>query len=85
MEEYFPYEWPNTPNKLAEQQLPSYDEFYSKLKKSHPLDKEFHDYQKLLNNGINEEQAFSLKNESCYTTGTQKKNDCFSVDAYCNQ
>ena len=29
---YFPYEWFDTPNKLDEQQLPSYDDFYSKLK-----------------------------------------------------
>ena len=57
---YFPYEWFDTPNKLDEQQLPSYDDFYSKLKNSNPLDKEFDDYQKLLNTGITEEQA--LKN-----------------------
>ena len=54
---YFPYEWFDTPNKLDEQQLPSYDDFYSKLKNSNPLDKEFDDYQKLLNTGITEEQA----------------------------
>ena len=54
---YFPYEWFDTPNKLDEQQLPSYDDFYSKLKNSNPLDKEFDDYQKLLKTGITEEQA----------------------------
>ena len=54
---YFPYEWFNTPNKLDKQQLPSYDDFYSKLKNSDPLDKEFDDYQKLLITGRTEEQA----------------------------
>ena len=53
---YFSYVWSDTPNKLDEQ-LPSYDDFYSKLKNSNPLDKEFDDYQKLLNTGITEEQA----------------------------
>ena len=45
------------PNKLDEQQLPLYDDFYSKLKISNPLDKELDDYEKLLNTGITEEQA----------------------------
>ena len=47
----------DTPKKLDEQQLPSYDDFYNKLKISNPLDKEFDDYQKLLNTAITEEQA----------------------------
>ena len=41
MKGYFPFEWFDTPNKLDEQQLPSYDDFHSKLKNSNPLDKEF--------------------------------------------
>ena len=57
MKGYFPYEWFDTPNKLDEQQLPSYDDFYSKLKNSNPLDKEYDDFQKLLNSGLTEEQA----------------------------
>ena len=57
MKGYFPYEWFDTPNKLDEQQLPSYDDFYSKLKNSNPLDKEYDDFQKLLKIGITEEQA----------------------------
>ena len=40
MKGYFPYEWFDTPNKLDEQQLPSHDDFYSKLKNSNLLDKE---------------------------------------------
>ena len=57
MKGYSPYEWFDTLNKLDEQQLPSYDGFYSKLTKSNPLDKEYDDFQKLLNTEITEEQA----------------------------
>ena len=57
LKRYFPYEWFDTPNKLDEQQLPSYDDFYSKLKNSNPLDKEFDEYQKLPNTGITEKEA----------------------------
>ena len=57
MKGYFLYECFDIPNKLDEQQLPSYDYFYSKLKSSNPLNKEFDDYQKLLNTGITEEKA----------------------------
>ena len=38
MKGYFPCEWFDTPKKLDEQQLPSYDDFYSKLKNTNPLD-----------------------------------------------
>ena len=57
MKGYFPHDWFDARNKLDEQQLPSYDDFYSKLKNSNPLDKEYDDFQKLLNTGIMEEQA----------------------------
>ena len=57
MKGYFPYDWFDARNKLDEQQLPSYDDFYSKLKNSNPLDKKYDDFQKLLNTGIMEEQA----------------------------
>ena len=39
MKGYIPYEWFDIPNKLEEQQIPSYDDFYTKLKNSKPLDK----------------------------------------------
>ena len=50
------YEWFDIPNKLDEQ-LPSYDDFYSKLKYSNHLDKEDEEFRKLLNTGLTEEQA----------------------------
>ena len=57
MKGYFPYEWFDIPNKLDEQQLPSYDDFCSTLKNSNPLDKEYDVFQKLLKTGLTEEQA----------------------------
>ena len=45
------------PQQHDEQQLPSHDDFYSKLMTSNPLDKEYDGFQKLLNTGLTEEQA----------------------------
>ena len=52
---------------LDEQQLPSYDDFYTKPKNSNPLDKEFDGFQKLLKTGLTEEQA--LKNSGSKPNG----------------
>ena len=52
MERYFPYRWVATSNKLNEQQLLSFDDFYSQLKHSKTLDKEFDEYQKHFNSGV---------------------------------
>ena len=64
---YFPYDWFDIPNKLDEQQLPSYDDFCSTLKNSNPLDKEYDGFQKLLKTGLTEEQA--LKNSGSKPNG----------------
>ena len=66
MKEYFTYKGFDAPNQLDERQLPSYHNFYSKLKNSKPLDKEFWSFQKLLITGLSEEQVikkFGLKAE----------------------
>ena len=57
MKEIFPYMCFDTPNKLDDQQLPPYDDFYSKLENSNPLDKELDGFQTLLKPGLTEEQA----------------------------
>ena len=62
-EELNPYEWSDTPNKLDEKQLRSYDDFYNELKNSNPGEVAI---QKLLNTGITEERALKklgLKNK----------------------
>ena len=80
MKEYFPYESFDTPNKLDEQQLHPYDDFYSKLKNSNTLDKEFDDYRKLLNTGITEEHALKkLGLKTKPTTGLQNYNYLKSI------
>ena len=57
MKGYFPYKCFDAPNKLDDQQLPSYYVFYSKLENSNPHDKQLDGYQKLLRPGLTEEQA----------------------------
>ena len=57
---FFPYEWFDQPDKLDSLVLPSYDDFFSKLKNCNPLDKDAADYKKLLDSGLNRERA--LKN-----------------------
>ena len=57
MKGYFPYGWFDTSNKLHEQQLSSSDDFYSKLKNSNPLDKEYDYFQKFHNTRLTEEKA----------------------------
>ena len=80
MEGYFPYEWFVAPNMLDEQQLPSYDDFYSKLKNSNPLDKKYDDFQKLLNTGITEEEALKkLGLKTKPPTGSENYNYLKSV------
>ena len=41
----FPYEGFDTPNTLDKQQLPPYDDFYSKLKTSNPANKEYDNFR----------------------------------------
>ena len=67
-------------NKLDEQQLPSNDDFYSKLKNRNPLDKEYDDFQKLLNTELTEEQALKklgLKTKA--PTGSENYNYLESI------
>ena len=75
MKEYFPCEWFHTPNKFDEQQLPSYDDFHSKLKNSNSLDKECDNFQMLLNTGLTEEQALKkLRLKTKPLTGLENYN-----------
>ena len=57
---YFPYEWFDSPSKLACSHLPSYDSFFSKLKNLNPLEKDFTQFEKLIQSG-KEESVFLLK------------------------
>ena len=54
---FFPYEWFNSPDKLDQTGLPSYDSFYNKLKNYNPLEKEYNDYKALVDSGSSHEVA----------------------------
>ena len=51
---YFPYEWFDSPSKLDCSHLPHYDSFFSKLKNLNPLEKDFAQFEKLINSGKEE-------------------------------
>ena len=54
---FFPYEWFDCPEKLNNKELPPYDSFFSILRKSNPLEKDYNDFENLVNSGLPTEQA----------------------------
>ena len=51
---FFPYEWFDSLTKLDCDKLPPYDSFFSKLKNFNPLEKEFSEFEKLIQRGKDE-------------------------------
>ena len=56
-EGFFPYEWFDCPEKMNNKELPPYDSFFSVLRNSNPLEKDYNDFQNLINSGLTTEQA----------------------------
>ena len=54
---FFPYEWFDCPEKMNNKQLPPFDSFFSILRNNNPLEKDYNDFQNLVNNGLTTEQA----------------------------
>ena len=54
---FFPYEWFDCPEKMKKKELPPYDSFLSVLRNNNPLEKDYDDFQKLVNSGLTTEQA----------------------------
>ena len=54
---FFPYEWFNCPEKMNNKKLPPYDSFFSILRNSNRLKKDYNDLQNLVNSGLTTEQA----------------------------
>ena len=54
---FFPYEWFNCPEKMNNKELPPNDSFFSVLRKSNPFEKDYNDFQNLVNSGLTTEQA----------------------------
>ena len=49
---FFPYEWFDFPEKMNNKELPPYDSFFSVLRNSSPLEKDYNDFQNLVNSGL---------------------------------
>ena len=54
---FSPYEWFEFPEKMNNKELPPYDFFFSILRKNNPLEKDYNDFQNLVNSGLTTEQA----------------------------
>ena len=54
---FFPYEWFDCPEKKNNKELPPYDSFFSVLRNSNPLEKDYNDFQNLVNSDLTTEQA----------------------------
>ena len=54
-EGFFPYERFGCPGKMINKELPLYDSFFSILRNSNPLEKDYNDFQKLFNGGLTTE------------------------------
>ena len=54
---FFPYEWFDCPEKMNNKELPAFDSFFSILRNSNPLEKDYKDFQNRANSGLTTEQA----------------------------
>ena len=52
-----PYEWFDCPEKINNKELPPYDSFFSILRNNSPLEKDYNDFQKLVDSGITTDPA----------------------------
>ena len=56
---FFPYEWFDCPEKINNKALLPYDSFFSIMRNNNPLEKDYNDFQNLVNSGLTTEQAVS--------------------------
>ena len=69
---FFPYEWFDCPEKMNNKKLPLYDSFFSILRNSNPLEKDYNDFQNLVNSGLTTEQAVAkLRMDRILPTGAE--------------
>ena len=54
---FFLYEWFDCPEKMNNKELPPYDSLFSVLRNSNPLEKDYNDFENLVNSGLATEQA----------------------------
>ena len=69
---FFPYEWFDCPEKMNNKELPAYDSFFNILRNSNPLEKDYNDFQNLVNSGLTTEQAVAkLRMDRIPPTGAE--------------
>ena len=69
---FFPYEWFDCPRKINNKELPPYDSFFSILRKGNPLEKDYNDFQNLVNCGLTTEQSVAkLRMDRIPPTGVE--------------
>ena len=77
---FFPYEWFDCPEKMNNKELPPYDSFFSILRISNPLEKEYNHFQNLVNSGLTTEQASAkLRMDRIHPTGAENYSNLQSV------
>ena len=68
----FPYDWFNCPEKKNNKELPPYESFFSVLRNSNHLEKDYNDFPNLVNSGLTTEQAVTkLRMDRILTTGAE--------------
>ena len=69
---FFPYERFDCPEKMNNKELPPYDSFFSIRRNSNPLEKDYNDFQNLVNSGLTTEQAVAkLRRDRIPPTGDE--------------
>ena len=70
--DFFPYEWFDCPEKVNNKELPPYDSFFSILRNSNPLEKDYNGFQNLVNNVLTTEEAVAkLRVDRIPSTGAE--------------
>ena len=78
---FYPNEWFDDAEKLSLDHLPPYECFYSKLGNCNPLDKEYPDYEKLVQTGLSQESAMQ-KLRITRPPLTGKQNNAYLVEVW---
>ena len=69
---FFPYKWFDCPGKMNNKEIPPHDSFFSVLRNSNPLEKDYNDFQKLVNSGLTTEQELvKLRKDRIAPTGAE--------------
>ena len=67
-----PNEWFDCPEKMNNKELPPYVSFFSILRDSNPLEKDYNDFQNLVSSGLTTEQAGTkLQMDTIPATGVE--------------